>query len=219
MDSCRIWESHPDTVVVGSVRQDQDDSQSMPQATVFDKSHPATFGSARLHQDVERVMPTARGPHPSSADRERSHTERSGSTPDHYSPTFAGKGVGIYVAGHASGLISHGRKDISAGTSTSRGSNPTNERSVETWPMRTAWSWSEPMFTDGRILPLSTAGMVCGCAEWTIPGFTDAQRWMGLSAGKRGMVRAGGSASLTTKDSDAPDPVGGEAISWGKPSG
>ena len=58
----------------GSVIQDPDDSQSMSQATVLDKSLPATFGSTRLHQDIGRVIPTARGPPPrvthSSADRE-----------------------------------------------------------------------------------------------------------------------------------------------------
>ena len=52
VDSCRIWESHAETVVVGSVRQYPVDSQSMPQATVWDMSPPATFGSARLQQDV-----------------------------------------------------------------------------------------------------------------------------------------------------------------------
>ena len=74
VDSCRIWESHTETVVVGSVRQDPVDSQSMLQATVLDKSSPATFGSARLQQDVGSVIPTARRPPPrvthSSADRE-----------------------------------------------------------------------------------------------------------------------------------------------------
>ena len=65
------------------------------------------------------------------------------------------------------------------------------------------------MFADGRIFRLSTAGMVCGCAEWPIPDFADTRKWTGLSAGKRGMVRAGGSASRTIDDSDAPDPVGG----------
>ena len=54
VDSCRIWESHVETVFVGSVIQDPDDSQSMSQATVLDKSLPATFGSTRLHQDVGR---------------------------------------------------------------------------------------------------------------------------------------------------------------------
>ena len=59
---------------MGSVIQDPDDSQSLSQATVLDKSLPATFGSTRLYQDGGRVIPTARGPPPrvthSSADRE-----------------------------------------------------------------------------------------------------------------------------------------------------
>ena len=58
VDSCRIWESHAETVFVGSVRQNPDDSQSMSQATVLEKSLPATFGSTRLHQDVGCVIPT-----------------------------------------------------------------------------------------------------------------------------------------------------------------
>ena len=100
------------------------------------------------------------------------------SAPDHYSPTVSGKGVGIYVAGHASGWINHGGHNIPAGISTSRGSDPTNERLVETWHvllLRTTRSWIEPMFKNGRIFPLSTAGMVCGCEEWPIPSFTDTQ--------------------------------------------
>ena len=73
------------------------------------------------------------------------------------------------------------------------------------------------MLADGRIFPLSTAGMVCGCAEWPIPGFTDTRRWTGLSTGKRGMVRAGGSASRTIDDSNAPDPGGGKRALGGRP--
>ena len=38
VDSCRIWESHAETVFVGSVRQDPDGSQSMSQVT-GGKSH------------------------------------------------------------------------------------------------------------------------------------------------------------------------------------
>ena len=66
VDSCRIWESHAETVFVGSVRQDPDDSQSMSEATVLDKSLPATFGSTRLHHDVGQPPRVTR----SSADRE-----------------------------------------------------------------------------------------------------------------------------------------------------
>ena len=74
VDSCRIWESHAETVFVGSVIQYPDDSQSLSQATVFVKSLPTTFGSTRLYQDGGRIIPTARGLPPrvthSSADRE-----------------------------------------------------------------------------------------------------------------------------------------------------
>ena len=121
------------------------------------------------------------------------------------------------------------KKRHPAGTSTSRGSDPTNKRSVEAWPvllLRSTRSRGEPMFADGRIFPLSTAGMVCGCAEWAIPGFTDTRRWPGLSDGKRGMVRAKGSASWTIDDNDAPDPggggkraLGGRPPAWRQPKG
>ena len=70
------------------------------------------------------------------------------------------------------------------------------------------------MFTVGHIFPVYTAGMVGGCAEWTIPHLTNAWRWTGPPAGKRGMVRAGGSASRTIDDSDAPDPGGGHHPAW-----
>ena len=37
VDSCRIWESHTETEFVGSVRQDPDSSQLMPEVTRLDK--------------------------------------------------------------------------------------------------------------------------------------------------------------------------------------
>ena len=50
-----------------------------------------------------------------------------------------------------------------------------------------------------------------------MPGLTDTRRWMGLSAGKRGMVRVRGSASRTIDDSDSPDPGGGKHALGGRP--
>ena len=35
------------------------------------------------------------------------------------------------------------------------------------------------MFTVGHIFPVYTAGMVGGCAEWTMPRLTDVWRWTG----------------------------------------
>ena len=74
VDSCRIWESHMETEFVGSVRQDPDNSQLMPEVTRLDKSLPETSGSTRLHQDGGRMISATRGPLPrvthSSADRE-----------------------------------------------------------------------------------------------------------------------------------------------------
>ena len=74
------------------------------------------------------------------------------------------------------------------------------------------------MFTVvGHNFPVCTARMVGGCAEWTIPRLTDAWKWTGSPTGKRGMVRAGGSASRTIDDSDAPDPGGGNHLAWRQP--
>ena len=59
--------------------------------------------------------------------------------------------------------------------------------------------------------------MVGERTERTIPRLTNAWRWTGPPAGKRGMVRAGGSASRTINDSDAPDPGGGHHPAWKRP--
>ena len=50
------------------------------------------------------------------------------------------------------------------------GSDPIVERSVETWAVFL-------LRITGACFPFSTAGMVCGRAEWSIPGFTDMRRW------------------------------------------
>ena len=72
--SCRILESHTETGFVRSDRQDPDESRSISQVTVLDKSLSATADSARLQQDVGHVTPLTTGPPPrvthSSADRE-----------------------------------------------------------------------------------------------------------------------------------------------------
>ena len=56
--------------------------------------------------------------------------------------------------------------------------------------------------------------MVGGRTGRTVPHFTNARRRTGPPAGKRGMVRAGGSASRTISDSDTPDPGGGHHPAW-----
>ena len=50
--------------------------------------------------------------------------------------------------------------------------------------------------------------MVGGRTGWTVPRFMNTRRRTGPPAGKRGMVRAGGSASRTISDSNTPDPGG-----------
>ena len=59
--------------------------------------------------------------------------------------------------------------------------------------------------------------MVGERTERTIPRLTNARRWTGPPAGKRKMVRAGGSASRTINDSDTPDPGGGHHPAWKRP--
>ena len=59
--------------------------------------------------------------------------------------------------------------------------------------------------------------MVGGRTGWTVSCFTNARRRTGPPAGKRGMVRVGGSASRTISDSDTPDPVGGPHPAWKQP--
>ena len=59
--------------------------------------------------------------------------------------------------------------------------------------------------------------MVGGRTGWTVSRFTNAQRRTGPPAGKRGMVRVGGSASRTISDSNTPDPGGGHHPAWKRP--
>ena len=104
---------------------------------------------------------------------------------------------------------------------------------VETWLvflLRTTGTWGEPMFVDGRVFPFSVAGLVSRCAGWPMPSITDTRRWTKLFSGKRGMVRAGGSASRIIEDRYAPDLVcltrggggrvlgGGGNSRWGVPA-
>ena len=57
-------------------------------------------------------------------------------------------------------------------------------------------------------LSLPTIGLVSKYEQWTIPGYTNRKNIDGFS-GKRGMVRAGGSASWTIGDQSSTDPGGG----------
>ena len=56
---------------------------------------------------------------------------------------------------------------------------------------------------------LPTIGLVSKYEQWTIPGYTNRKDNVDGSSGKRGMVRAGGSASRTIRDQSSTDPGGG----------
>ena len=73
----------------------------------------------------------------------------------------------------------------------------------------TPGTWGEPMFAGGHFFPISTTRMVSGSPEWPISGDTDRWNWQVVCPGKRGMVRAGGSASRIIGDQGTTDPGGG----------
>ena len=56
---------------------------------------------------------------------------------------------------------------------------------------------------------LPTIGLVSKYEQWTIPGYTNRKDNVDGFSGKRGMVRAGGSASRTIGDQSSTDPGGG----------
>ena len=59
-----------------------------------------------------------------------------------------------------------------------------------------------------RGLPFSTSGLVGEYGPWTVPGYTNEQN-ISRGAGKRAVVRAGGSASRAAGDQSSTDPGGG----------
>ena len=58
---------------------------------------------------------------------------------------------------------------------------------------------------------------MCGMDNTAPHDCVENWKWTEPLAGKRGMVRAGGSASRTIDDSDAPDPGGGHHPAWKQP--
>ena len=56
---------------------------------------------------------------------------------------------------------------------------------------------------------LPTIGLVSKYEQWTIPGYTKRKDKVDGCSRKRGMVRAGGSASRTSGDHSSTDPGGG----------
>ena len=89
----------------------------------------------------------------------------------------------------------------------------------------TPGTWGEPMFTNGHLFSLSVGRLVGRCEEWPLSGITDEWGWTELYSGKRGMVRAGGSASRIIGDRGATDPgagkrvLGGRQPAWQQPVG
>ena len=69
------------------------------------------------------------------------------------------------------------------------------------------------------------AGLVGGCPRWPISSDTNRRNWNVVYSGKRGMVRAGGSASRIIGDGSTTDPGGGDGGSkrgrpaWQLPAG
>ena len=61
--------------------------------------------------------------------------------------------------------------------------------------MWTPGTRGEPMFAGGHFFSVPTTGLVSGCPEWPISSHTDWWNWNVVYSGKRGMVRAGRSAS------------------------
>ena len=81
----------------------------------------------------------------------------------------------------------------------------------------TPGTWGEPMLTDGHFFSLSVGWLVGWCQKWPLPIDTDERGWTELYSGKRGMVRAGGSASRIIGDRGATDPGGGKRVRGGCP--
>ena len=70
------------------------------------------------------------------------------------------------------------------------------------------WSQDQPVPESECGLPVSTGGLVGEYGQWTVPSYTNEHNISG-SAGKRAVVRAGGSASRAAGDQSSTDPGGG----------
>ena len=80
-------------------------------------------------------------------------------------------------------------------------------------PGRTPGTWGEQMLPGGHFVSVFTTGLVGGCPRWPIPGGMAWWSSGAVSSGKRGMVRAGESASRIIGDQGRTDPGGGECVS------
>ena len=74
--------------------------------------------------------------------------------------------------------------------------------------LRRRRSQDQPVPASECGLPVSTGGLVGEYEQWTVPSYTNEQNISG-SAGKRAVVRAGGSASWAAGDQSSTDPGGG----------
>ena len=178
VDSCHIWESHAELVAMDSVRHDPVDSQP-----TLHKPPPATFGSTRLQHKVGSVKPAASEPPPrvshSSADRElliQNVLEAVRSRRNIIPERSQERELELMLRDTLPvGSVTEERTSLPASQPVGGASLLMNDlwKRDQCFSCGIAWSRSEQMFTVGHIFPVYTAGMVGGCAKWTIPRLTD----------------------------------------------
>ena len=93
--------------------------------------------------------------------------------------------------------------------------NPRCGGGIELFILWSPGTWGEPMLMDEHFFSLSVGWLVGWCQKWTLLTGTDECGWTELYSGKRGMVRAGGSASQIIGDRGATDPGGGKRTRGG----
>ena len=214
VDSCRIWESHAEPIAIDNWWQDPVYSQP----TLL-RRPPATCGSARLQYKVGSVMPASnespRRVMHSSVDRElliRNVLEAVGARRMLIQNGRGGRELELLLRDMPPVGSVHGRKDIPAGGSASRGNAPTNGRPVGPWPVFFCGFHGHGVNRCSQ-LDISFLYKMPGWSVNVRNGQYRASRMRGDGQdhrrGKEGWFGRGGSASQTINDSDAPDPGGG----------